>query len=260
MSNPTQEFKRTGKNVSVSRDELVHGLFAQFSKFDAMTPEQKKMIINPYVSPVNVALAGGKMVQVPKNIQDFAISKWRAMQESALSSPHTRIDRRKRYTGSDPHIMNDELKSIVPNEVYGSGGSMGDLPRDFVLFDRMIDRNVDDMPYKSNKNTFGRVNPVGFYAIDDQNYIRTQDQYDAIARERVNMADRMSHRRHGGCDSDRQPRRFMGYGGPANSDMDDDGISPVESEMGPDHDMHKSAVHENYASVADEPIEYGPYH
>lgn len=119
----------------------------------------------------------------------------------------TRID-------SDPHIIDNDLRNImgnvddldyagydldevdqtrpstegimIPDDKFGRGGSMGDLPRDYVTFDRMIDRNVDDEPYISDKNMPGRVNPNGFYAIDAENYLTTHDQYDAIYKERVN--------------------------------------------------------------------------
>lgn len=295
MSNPNQamqtvgqDFKRTGKNVSVSRDDLINAAKEKLAQFDAMTPDQQKQNPDPYNAPINIIVANGKLVQIPRYIQKAAIDMRRSDQ---MMSPHTRIARRDRYAGNDPFIMNRDLKNVVgarddidaidydlvDNDIdvqrdrdiqrrrsvgrvnvpprLGRGGCGKDLPRDYQLFNKMIDRNVDDMPFITDKNAFESVKPVGFYKIDDGNYFSTQDRYDALAKERVNMGSRRSDRQDM---SDIRDRILDNRGGPNEQSRDsDDNISPIESDIGVEENMKESAVVENYAPLDDEPIEYG---
>src|SRR5579872_7427586 len=120
MSKSTQTFKRTGRNVTVSRNDLINATIDKLAEFDSMTSEQRERASDPYSAPINVTVAGGKMVQVPRYIQNAAIVRWRAykLESRDLSSrdimtPHTRLERRKRYAGRDPFVMNHSLKGVV---------------------------------------------------------------------------------------------------------------------------------------------------
>jgi len=277
MSKPTRTFRKTGKNVTVSRDDLINAMMDKLQEYDALADDQRSKMPNPYSDPINITLADGKMIQIPRYVQNAAITRWRAN----ILSPHTRMDRRKRYSGRDPYIMNRDLKGVkgdrddfeycdyglmdrnlnsqligdiqrrravgqtsVPDERYGRGGSYGDLPRDFEIFDRRIERGVDDTTYLSDKNTPDRVNPVGYYDVYDPNYFKTQDNYDALIKERVRVKDRKSRR--GETD--------MSCGGPAESSGAKvmRHVSPNESDINSEMTSGDINVVENYAPLDEE--------
>ena len=123
MSKKTQSFKKTGKNVNVSRDDLINATTEKLAQYDSLLPGQKKGVPCPYQNPVYVKTSDNKMVQVPRYIQNLAIMKWKSCKLSShvrmdkrKNSSHTRIDRRTRGAGHDPYVMNDELKNARDRE------------------------------------------------------------------------------------------------------------------------------------------------
>ena len=68
-----KSFKKTGRNMQVSRDYLINATIELLMKYDSLSPEQRKSISNPYNSPVHTQLTNGKHVQVPRYIQHDAI-------------------------------------------------------------------------------------------------------------------------------------------------------------------------------------------
>lgn len=161
--NNKQSYKHTGKNVSVSREDLVQSVRSKLAEYDVLSPEQKTKKANPYVDPVYAKTADGKTVQVPRYLQNAVIVKWRTTRGTA----HTRLDNSTRYAFKDPYIMNKDIKGAmndidredcgmtirdldehqkfiaqkrsevgsrqVPDVRYGMGGSAGDLPRDYYI-------------------------------------------------------------------------------------------------------------------------------
>lgn len=190
MNNKTV-FKRTGNNVTVSRDDLINKVIERLSKYDSLPPKQRKEISNPYVEPIYTHVEGGKTVQVPRYIQHGAITKWRILKTRECQfGGHTRVMKRGRYVGIDPHIINkDIINSVVPepernlymlrnheaivrSEVgrvnvpdyqFGRGGSYGDLPRDFEIYDNNMSQRVMD------RRNFGNHPEAGQFLPDDTN-------------------------------------------------------------------------------------------
>lgn len=236
MSNPLQTFKKTGKNVTVSRDNLINATLDRLQEYDSFNDVQRSKEPNPYSDPITVILENGKMVQVPRYVQNAAIVRWK----SNKLSPHTRMDRRKRYADHDPYIMNRNLRNIkgaredfenndlidrnlkrqsidtmqrqmavgqarIPDDRYGRGGTYGDLPRDFEIFGTKINRDVDDTTYMSDKNSLDRINPIGYYDFYDPNYFKTQNTYDTSSKDRVR--DGFKNRRDERSDMNRRDER-----------------------------------------------------
>ncbi|VBB18548.1 hypothetical protein YASMINEVIRUS_1011 [Yasminevirus sp. GU-2018] len=291
MSRQAQSFKKTGKNVTVSRDDLINATTERLAQFDSLPAEQKMKASNPYQDPVLVKTSEGKMVQVPRYIQNVAIVRWRS---DKLSS-HTRMDRRKRYAGRDPYIMNRDLKDVegdrddfdnydsgkvdrelavhragdaqrrknvgqarVPDPRFGKGGSYGDLPRDFEIFNRRVDRGVDDTSYVDDRNTASRVNPDGFYEDSDPNAFESHRDYETRVRSRANRrAPSPGRRQMGGPASHARDGR----------DVRDAQVLGVEGDSSAESSPEGNAVVENYAPLNDdEPMEddervdnYDPY-
>jgi hypothetical protein len=253
---PSRGYKKTGKNVTVSKDDLVNAMLERLMDYDSMTPSQKSEMINPYNDPINVKVGGNKMVQVPRYVQNIAINKWLSLKRRAdmtgidsqqnVNSSHTRIANRTRYASQDrdPFVMNRELRGVqgamdddkemneftdypidrelkklydyekssrydvggsrIPDDRYGRGGSYGDLPRDFEIFSRGVQRNLDDLPYVdgASESGAGNIEPNGFYEQHDFNDLNYLSDYDDNLKRTVRQRDRQSGPQIRGMDPD----------------------------------------------------------
>jgi hypothetical protein len=226
----TQGFKRTGKNVSVSRVDLLNAVTDRLADYDSGVRDKSGKPFNPYVDPVYVKLADGKMVQVPRYVQNIAITKWRVMKNR--SSPHTRMTKNSRYTERDPYIMNRDIKDVqgnridddhishgrtrfpeemhelsassdyerrgragvgqarVPDDRDGRGGAYGDLPRDYEIFNRDANRKLDDTAYVSDISSRRGVHQDGFYGEYDENDHGSHSRYDRQMKRRSDSLTR----------------------------------------------------------------------
>lgn len=200
MSESTKTFKRTGHNVTVSREDLINATIERLMSYDSMSPSERKKVSNPYRAPVYTKVEGGKTVQVPRRIQHLAIVKWDSMkQRSELAGsstdprPHKRLTNKTLYSVRDPYVMNKELNNVqgisdiydyenpfdldivssrkenmmnrrsvgsvdIPDQRYGRGGSQGDLSQDIVDFSRVMEREIQDMPYETEHEA-GHITP-----------------------------------------------------------------------------------------------------
>lgn len=231
MSGNTKAFKKTGRNVTVSRDDLLNTVIDRLMNYDSMDRSEKKKVLNPYRGPVYTKVEGGKTVQVPRQIQHLAIVKWVSMKkraelsESPVQDPHsahTRLTNRTRYDVRDPYVMNRELQHLggeksdiyddddpedmdlvslrreniasrravggvdIPDIRYGKGGSQGDLPRDMVDFARLMEREIQDMPYNTQEHEKGHIMPYeGKYLYNRDKPDRSLDYLtDDLARSK----------------------------------------------------------------------------
>ncbi len=77
-----QKYKFTGNQVPIKLDELLVHAYKQLSLFD------KGMIKdNPYIKPIVYKTSAGKMIQVPKNIQESAIKQWTEKKQHTPEQP-----------------------------------------------------------------------------------------------------------------------------------------------------------------------------
>ena len=221
MSGDDNVFKRTGKNVSVPKDELITVGINKLMYYDSLTPRQRKNKKCPYTEPMITKLNGGKTIQIPENIQKIAITEWQTMKskagdDSKYSEAHTRLGRRDRYSGQDPYVMNPEItgqrsltvgnevdsdystdnelsrlqsherrsrghvgETRVPDQRYGSGGSFGDLPRDYEIFGKRMADGMDDYPDQHNVNERNGLNSLKVQRVreveDNHNQLHAGD-------------------------------------------------------------------------------------
>lgn len=238
MSGNPNVFKKTGRNVSVSKNELINVTIDKLMHYDSLTPKQRKNKKCPYTEPIFTKLNGGKMIQIPENIQKIAIAEWKTLREkigddSKYAEAHTRLGRRERYQkGQDPYIMNPDLTSTpsmtignendddystdnelsklrsherrsrnhvggaaVPDQRYGSGGSYGDLPRDYEIFSRRLAENVGDYPdehhaYQKNRSIQGhKVRPFSSSHLMNDHGLQQQER--ELAANRASVKDEL---------------------------------------------------------------------
>jgi hypothetical protein len=118
MGSNRTTYKKTGYNVTVSKDDLINVTLERLMQYDSLSLSERQNKENPYYDPVYTKVANGKVVQVPRYVQNAAIQKWEILKERSSmfgnASAHTRLDRRERYSASknDPYIMNRDLKNV----------------------------------------------------------------------------------------------------------------------------------------------------
>ena len=299
MTDNNQGYKKTGKNVTVSKDDIVNATIERLMEYDSMQPDQKSGMVNPYNDPVNVKVGGKKMVQVPRYVQNVAIKKWLSLKrradmngldgrndgrneggQNSVNSSHTRIANRSRYASQDrdPFVMNRDLRGVegaldddremneftdypidrelkklydyekssrhdvgqsrVPDDRYGRGGSYGDLPRDFEIFSRGVERNLDDAPYDDGAPR--GIEPNGFYEQHDSNDLHYLSDYDDRLKRSVRQGERRSMNR--GSATNVKPSFARAH----------DNMDPIQG-MDPDIHSEKHTIEtpgiENYAPV-----------
>lgn len=217
-------FKKTGRNVTVSRKDLVAATIEKLMQYDSLSPSQRKNKSSPYIDPIYTQVAGGKMVQIPRYVQHSAVVKWNVIKQRTMkenSPAHTRLNNRERYAGSDPFIMNADIadtsghvrgaddeypeqdsylepdhelaklrayersrrgdvgRAEVPDERYGRGGSYGDLPRDFEIYNQGISSRIADTQDFGAHPRMGQVMPDN---SDDLEYPYNQNELAYIKR------------------------------------------------------------------------------
>jgi hypothetical protein len=209
-------YKKTGRDVTVSREDLINLTLERLMEYDSATDAKRSRMKNPYDEPIYTKVAGGKTVQVPRYIQNAAIVKWNVLKTNS----HTRLARRKRYAGTDPNMLNPELyqntdndddpedyelsklrdyekkrrqmvgRYNVPNEGCGRGGSAGDLPRDYMIFEGRRSADIQD---NQNWGTNPRGDEVmpddlnDFSDPYDQNNLAYQRSVDTRNRNQANQ-------------------------------------------------------------------------
>lgn len=282
-----KKFKKTGRNVQVSHDDLTNATIEQLMKYDSMTPNQRAKTHSPYDGPVYTKVAGGKTVQVPRYVQHAAIVRWDILKKRAATvngvgvsgnlKAHTRLAKRERYSGRDPYVMNRELRGVdganddgedmdefndfpvdkelsklreyertrkrgvgqinIPDDRYGRGGSYGDLPRDYEIFSKQSDRNIDDTTYVREDSSRSRrhIEPTGYYDSYDPNTFASQDTYDARAKRAVTFRNKS------------RPMRGPG------ASREESGVQGVESDIRSEE--HTAETHVEQYAPLDEPME-----
>ncbi len=222
MTDDTKIFKKTGRNVTVSRNDLLNDAINKLKIHDTLSEQQKKNNRSPYKHTIYTKVEGSRTVEIPKDIQIEAIKKWNINKQMEYQTEsqngagaHTRLARRTRYSGLDPFIMNQEIapsdntfdcadnflidqelsklyeqerqrKKVVgyvkvADDRYGKGGSYGDLPRDFEIFNRDVSVNMEihpDPESQSLRNKSGGLIPNQYQYQDQykENGLKFQDQ------------------------------------------------------------------------------------
>lgn len=222
MKNNTKMYKKTGRDVTVSREDLINVTLERLMEYDSATDTKRSRMKNPYDEPIYTKVAGGKTVQVPRYIQNAAIVKWNVLKTNS----HTRLARRKRYAGTDPNMLNRELyqnshdddqgdyelsklrdyenkrkqmvgRYNVPNEGCGRGGSAGDLPRDYMIFEGRRSADIQDNQNWPNNPRGAEVIPDDLNDFSDpydQNNLAYQRSVETRSRNQANQRSALKNR------------------------------------------------------------------
>ncbi len=113
----SNQYKKTGKNLKVSRDSLIQHVIEQLEAYDSVPDWKKADIIDPYSNRLIVKLKGSnRRIEVPTDIQQEAIQIWTSSGRFDQEHPS--------YPNTDPS----------PAQQFAESG--GDLPRDFEIFNK----------------------------------------------------------------------------------------------------------------------------
>jgi len=163
MSSSRTSYKKTGKNVTVKKQDLINLVNEKIIQYENAKASGKKLIMaNPYTEPIYTKVEGGKMIQIPLETQSEAVRNMvRKLKEShkrLVSQPtHTRLERRTRYEGFDPFILDKQLREeTLTNEVdpelmklrdsenRRNNINMPDLPQEYTRFEETEQEYVGD--------------------------------------------------------------------------------------------------------------------
>lgn len=284
-------FKKTGRNVQVSRDDLINTTIEQLMKYDSVPPAQRSKMSNPYTDPVHTKVAGGKTVQVPRYIQHAAIVRWDILKKRAATvngvgmksngaEAHTRLAKRERYSARDPYVMNRELRSVEGADDDGEDmDEFNDFPVDKELsklreYERTRKRAVGQVNIPDER--YGRGGSYGDLprdfeifsrrtdrGVDDTTYVRDEATAGRGQIEPKGYYDRFDPNSFAHQSAyDARAKRNVGRGGrrhmrsPSAEAREEREVQGVESDIRSED--HTAETHvENYAPVnEDEPLEY----
>src|SRR5260221_722224 len=82
-------FKKTGRNIKVSREDLTSATIEKLMQYDSLLPNQRNGKSNPYSDQIYAQVADGKTVAVPKYIQHDAIIQWNSMKEKSMNDDNS---------------------------------------------------------------------------------------------------------------------------------------------------------------------------
>ena len=142
-------FRKTGRNISVSRDELINIVIDKLHIYDNASPQNRKNMSNPYRDVVYTNTKEGKMVQVPSDIHEDAIQEWTQSKQN-VNEQHKEQNNTAVY-----HNELDKLRQYESNK-YNDVSSRGELPRDHDLYRKVYtpkpDESVVDGVVNTNQN------------------------------------------------------------------------------------------------------------
>jgi hypothetical protein len=252
----------------MSKEDLFNVAISKMINYDKMTSQQKKQSDNPYIKPIFIQLKNGSNMKIPGWIQHKALVQWTSRKKQAngtaldnQSKQNYSVD----YSGMDDDINNsdtnndvtdsavyNELPRVtamnheqlhnkcrkmhenrignvqVPDDRYGKGGSGGDLPRDFEIFNEQQTHDVDDFPDNRNNTRRGRIVPDEYYSGAIGNSIKLQTLNNSRMQKNIGVK-----------------------GGPRDNTYDDVSVIGVDGMIGPEENV-MSTPGEEFASVEDE--------
>jgi ribosomal protein L10 len=106
MTDTKNVYKKTGNNLSVSRDELINTTVKKLIYYNSLSQNKKQNISNPFVDPIYIKLSDEKMIEVPRIIQNNAITKFN------IGIPP---GKQAHYTHLNKKILKNKLKTYFEN-------------------------------------------------------------------------------------------------------------------------------------------------
>jgi len=119
-------YRKTGRNISVSRDDLINAVIDKLHIYDNASPQNRKKMTNPYRDVIYTNTKEGKMVQVPSDIHEDAIQDWEESKQN-VEEQHNQ--------SHNTVVYNNELDKLRHYESnrHNESSSRGALPRDYDL-------------------------------------------------------------------------------------------------------------------------------
>lgn len=236
------EYERTGKQVRVPEDELVSIVLDMIDEYAKLHPRERRNYPNPLASPIVTRVASGKTIQIPQQIIDKAVEIHKAATAKAMraggsgsgsksrsgsmegfnghsdmSPAHTRLAKRERYAGTDPFILDADLRgqSITGHDGQIAGDAVhSDYPQRYKDFNYMMAGKLDHSDMGSDLND--RANPYGS---------NTHGRYDGAEQSRKESVGQSNYGQ----------RSLAHSGGPASGSEDYmDSVSGVQSNISPE--------------------------
>lgn len=143
-------YKKTGRNINVSRDDLINDVIYKLELYDNSSPHVRKNTSNPYRDAVYTRLAEGKTVQVPSDIHEEAIIQWTEAKKG-VEQKHNNI----KHNNIKYQNELDKLREYESNRYNENSSSRGDLPRDYEIQRKDYPshpyiKNVNDVEVEAN--------------------------------------------------------------------------------------------------------------
>jgi hypothetical protein len=197
------EYKRTGRNIQVTKDELLEYALAKLQKFDRM-PYGTKNMPNPYTERIIANLHNGKSVEIPVDIQQEAIQIW------SMTGRYTNLansDEQNKHNVNavrGSHARFHRNRNTYPRRAGKSVpiSPYGDLPRDYEIFSKQtvqMGGSNNEMQYADDAQ----------YSIQS-NDVRGRSSNDVRGRSSNDLRGRSSNDVRGRSSNQQIPTRANG--------------------------------------------------
>jgi hypothetical protein len=171
------QYERTGRQIRVPEDELVEIVLDRIDHYLTLHPRDRRNYPNPRTDPVVTRIASGKTIEIPQKLVDKAleihsacgtvgtVERMKSVGNSNTNSAHTRLAKRDRYAGSDPHIMDKDLrgKNLVGFDGQVAGdATYNDYPQRYNEFNQRMNGQISKSRNASDLNDIG--DPLNSYS------------------------------------------------------------------------------------------------
>lgn len=222
-----REYERTGRQIRVPEDELVEIVLERIDHYLTLHPRKRRNYPDPRTEPVVTRIASGKTIEIPQNLVAKAleihsacgtvgtVERMQSVGNGNANGAHTRLAKRDRYAGSDPYIMDEDLRgeNLVGDDGQVAGDAVyNDYPQRYNDFNQRMNGQIS-----KSRNA------------SDLNDIR--DPLNSYSHERLNRCDAKKKKAVGQV----RVGRSMNKGPSSNGDYMD-GVNGMQSDISPEGD------------------------
>lgn len=161
-------YKKTGRNISVSVDNLKNAIINKLHTYDNSSPHIRKNMSNPYRDVIYTQLENGKIIQIPSDIQEATIYEWK----------HSKQEVDKQYDETEEiNVYHNELDKLRQQEQQKHRestiirNSLPEMPRDYELHNIRYSNNdyidnvhgIDESNQKNATRNFQEPDNIRYY-------------------------------------------------------------------------------------------------
>lgn len=170
-------YKKTGRNITVSRDVLMNCVINRLQEYDNSSPVGKRNMNNPYIDVIYAPIEGGKTVQVPSDIHEDAIQEWTQSKHNVDEDIQRNESNIRRQTyDNTPYVHNNQPEPTV---------SDNNLDINNTYNNQDHDNNTQEQPYERPINSRTsecrtcNIEPTkSIYTTKQNNYTRKPMYYE----------------------------------------------------------------------------------